>query len=228
MQSDKMGKVLRTVAVIFVGLTAAMNVLGGVGTTCAAFFTKKFPPMWKLLDYQWLYQAFVIVTVLVGLAGAWSLVKLLRGGKSVYRNALIVLIVGAVVNIIHVIASMQLRGTATPANVVMGLNLLTLVLMLVIGLPGMRERVDFTQGGGKADRITTAGLASIMAGGLILSMLMWASPSHTYQGENWVMTLLAPIVLSGGVLVAAGLGALVSTVVGLYRETEIQPGKQQT
>jgi hypothetical protein len=183
--------------------------------------------MWKLLDYQWLYQAFVIVTVLVGLAGAWSLVKLLRGGKSVYRNALIVLIVGAVVNVIHVIASTQLRGTATPANVVMGLNLLTLVLMLVIGLPGMRERVDFTKGGGKADRTTTAGLASIMAGGLILSMLMWASPSHTYQGENWVMTLLAPIVLSGGVLVAAGLGALVSTVVGLYRETEIQPGKQQ-
>lgn len=227
MQSNKTGKIWRTVAIIFVGLTAAMNVLGGVGTTCAAFFTKKFPPMWSLLDYQWLYQAFVVVTVLIGLAGAWSVTKLLRGGKSAYRNALLVLIVGAVVNTIHVFASISLRGKATPADVVLYLNLLTLVLMAVIGLPGIRENVDFTKGGGKTDRTTTGGLAAIMTGGLILSTLMWASPTHTYQGDNWVMLLATPIILGGGILVAAGLGALVSTFIKLSRETEIQTGEQQ-
>ena len=55
--NDRKGKALRTIAIIFMGLTAAMNVLGGAGTVCAAFLTKQFPPMWVFMDYQLLYQA---------------------------------------------------------------------------------------------------------------------------------------------------------------------------
>ena len=35
--NDKTSKVLRATVIIFMGLTAAMNLLGGAGTICAAF-----------------------------------------------------------------------------------------------------------------------------------------------------------------------------------------------
>lgn len=39
--NNLLGKILRITAIIFLGLSSLMNVLGGVGTTCAAFFLPK-------------------------------------------------------------------------------------------------------------------------------------------------------------------------------------------
>ena len=69
MTRDKTGNTLRTIAIVGMGLTATMNIVGGIGTVCAAFLTKDFPPMWSLLEYQWLYQVLMIVTILLGLGG---------------------------------------------------------------------------------------------------------------------------------------------------------------
>jgi hypothetical protein len=77
--NDKTGRTLRIIAIIFMGLTAAMNILGGIGTVCAAFLTKQFPPMWALLEYQWLYQSLMITTIIVGIAGVWATIVLIRG-----------------------------------------------------------------------------------------------------------------------------------------------------
>jgi len=65
------GKGLRIFAIVFMGMTAAMNILGGIGTVCAAFLTKDFPPMWVFYDYQWQYQVLMITTILIGIAGTW-------------------------------------------------------------------------------------------------------------------------------------------------------------
>jgi hypothetical protein len=43
--NSRIGKALRIIAVILMGLNAAMNLLGGIGTVCAAFLTEKYPPM---------------------------------------------------------------------------------------------------------------------------------------------------------------------------------------
>ena len=69
-----MSKTLKIVAIIFFALTASMNLLGGIGTTCAAFIDK-FSSVLGVLDYQWLYQIFVVTTVLLGIAGIWATVK---------------------------------------------------------------------------------------------------------------------------------------------------------
>jgi hypothetical protein len=66
---DHLGKTITVVAIVFMGLTAAMNILGGIGTVCAAFLTKQFPSMLELLDYQWLYQIVMIVTIAWGWRG---------------------------------------------------------------------------------------------------------------------------------------------------------------
>ena len=75
-----------------------MNLPGGIGTVCAAFLTAKYPPMWPLLDYQWLYQTLMIVTIVIGLLCIWSTIALARGGKRNYRNALILLVIGTILS----------------------------------------------------------------------------------------------------------------------------------
>jgi len=208
MQTNKSGKVWRVVAIILVGLAAAMNLLGGIGTTCAAFFTKQYPPMWAIYDYQWLYQGFVVVTVLVGLVGIWTVVKLIRGAKNAYRDAVIVLGIGSVVDIIHVIASLALLESATPINVVTGLTVLALLVMLYLGTPGMRQKVRFYRQAGPNERAAAGGMAAIVTGLITLTTPVWAGPTHMFEGINWVNLLLAPLMLAGGALLVMGVTRL--------------------
>lgn len=110
MQKNTLGKILKIVAIVFMGLTAAMNLLGGVGTVCAAFLTENFESMAPLLPYQWLYQPLMILTILTAIAGGWVTIRLIGGGERARRNALIVLIIGSVLATIHVVASLAIRG----------------------------------------------------------------------------------------------------------------------
>jgi hypothetical protein len=222
MQKDKLGRVLRTAAVIMVGLAATMNILGGIGTTCAAFLTKNFPPMWALIDYQWLYQTFVVVTVIVGLAGAWTTYCLARAGNNALQRATIVLSIGTLVGIVHVFTSLSLRGKATPADVKLYMNILALVLLLVLRMPGLRERVNFGKGAPPADRTTAAGMAAIITGLVVVTTPLWAGPSHTYMGENWVFVLQWPLILAGLGLLAAGAALLVKVGMAVYGQ-EMNP-----
>ncbi len=153
--NDTTGKVLRTVGIVFFGLTTAMNLLGGIGTSCAAFLTKQYPPYWALIkeDMQWLYQGLVITTVIIGLAGIWVIIKLIRGKKNAFRNALIVLVIGTILAGIQYYYSLQLFGKAAPANVKFFTNVITLLLFLVFLIPGIKQRVNFSKNEGGADKI---------------------------------------------------------------------------
>jgi len=209
---DTSGKVLRIVAIILMALTAAMNIIGGAGTSCAAFATAKYPPFRSILDYAWLYQGFVITSVLTGMAGVWATYALLRGKSKAYRNTLIVLVVGSLIAAAHFIASTTLRGAATPANVKMYINLFTLAVFLLLGLPGMKERVNFegNDGGGKQ---AAAGLAALVVGLVTLATPMWAGPSHTFDGINLSLAFPVALLLPGALLTLGGLGILCWTVI---------------
>lgn len=210
--NDKTGKVLRVIAIVFFALAAAMNILGGAGTSCAAFFTKQYPPMWALYDFRWLYQLLVVTTVAVGVAGIAFTVALARGGKHAFRNALILLVIGTLLAAIQYFASLALRGKAIPANMKLYANLVTLVLFLIIALPAIRQKVGFDRAGGSGKK-TGAGLASIMTGLIVLSTPMWAASSHTYLGENWVLVLQTPLSIAGGGLLLIGLILLARSVI---------------
>jgi len=205
------GKVLRVFSIIFMAMTAAMNVLGGAGTSCAAFFTKNYPPYWVLIkpvDYRWLWQSFVILTLAIGIAGIAATVGLIRGGKHAYRNALIVLVIGTILNAIHYFASMSVIGKAAPANVVFYINFLTLIIFLILAIPGIRAKVDFSRSGKNTDKMTGAGLAAMVAGTVILSTPMWVGASHVYMGSNWVDVLAWPIYVFGTILTLGGTALL--------------------
>lgn len=218
--NDTTGKVLRTVGIVFFGLTTAMNLLGGIGTSCAAFLTKQYPQFWVLIkeDMQWLYQGLVITTVIVALVGIWVLVQLIRRKKNAFRNALIVLVIGTILAGIQYYYSMQLFGKAAPANMKLYINVATLVLFLIYLIPGVKQRVNFSSNESGADKDTAAGLAAIILGVLLLTTPVWAGPSHTYQGVNWVTLLQTELNLSGILLTGGGIAILARVVINLVRQ----------
>lgn len=218
--NDRTGKVLRTVGIIFFGLTTAMNLLGGIGTTCAAFLTRDYPPYWALIkeDMQWLYQGLVVTTVILGIVGIWVTVQLARGKKNAFRNALIVLVIGTILSGIQFYYSLQLFGKATPANVKFFSNVITLILFLIFLIPSIRERVSFSKNGGIADKDTAGGLAAIMTGIILLTTPIWAGPSHMYQGENWVNLLQTPLYISGILLTGGGIALLMRVAIDIIRQ----------
>jgi hypothetical protein len=211
------GKGLKITAIVLMAMTAAMNLLGGAGTVCAAFLTKQYPPMWPLLDYQWLYQTLMITTIITGIAGIWATVKLVRGGETVFRNALIILGIGSALGLTQYIASQVIRGAATPANMKFFTNFVTLIVFLLFKLPGLKEKVDFSTP--SESKGTSGGLAAFVAGSIILSTFMWVSPSHTFMGANWVLVLEMPLLISGSILTFGGLIIFTRSLLFAMRET---------
>ena len=218
--NDRTGKTLRTVGLIFFGLTTAMNLLGGIGTTCAAFLTRDYPPYWVLIkeDMQWLYQGLVITTVLIGLVGIWVTIQLARGKKNAFRNALIVLVIGTILAGIQFYYSLQLFGKATPANMKFFSNVVTLILFLIYLIPGIRERVSFSKNNGGTDKNTAGGLAAIVVGILLLTTPVWAGPSHSFQGVNWVNLLQTELNISGILLTGGGVALLMRVFIDVFRQ----------
>jgi hypothetical protein len=206
--NDPLGKVLRIVAIIFMGLTGAMNLLGGIGTVCAAFLTKQFPPMWALLDYQWLYQTLMIVTILIGLGGIWATIRLAKGGETAYRNAVILLVIGTVVGGVHYYASMALRGSAAPANMKLYSNIFTLLLFLILKIPGIWERVGFDRPADDGVGQTAAGLTAMIIGVVVISTSLWVGSSHIFEGVNWTHVLKEFLAVSGLASIGIGVSTL--------------------
>lgn len=220
--SEKSARTWKIIAIVFMGFTAAMNILGGAGTVCAAFLTKQYPPMWVFLDYQWLYQPLMILTILTGIFCVRSTTTLIRGGKNVYRTALIVLVIGTILAGTQYFASMAIRGKGVPSNIKFYINLATLVLFLVLGLPKLKEYIDFTKPARKVDKTMAGGLAAFISGIAVLTVFIWAGPSHTYQGVNWVEVYTVPILVSGLLLTFGGFMATVWGFLKMYEETKIE------
>ena len=88
---------------------------------------------------------------------------------------------------------------------------------LVFLIPGVKQRVNFTNNEGGADKDTAGGLAAITMGVLLLTTPVWAGSSHTFQGVNWVHLLQTELNLSGILLIGGGLAILMRVVIGIIR-----------
>lgn len=199
-------KILRVLAIILLGMTAGMNLLGGAGTYCAAFsMNVGYRMAFKaILDYRWIYQIVMVLTIPTGIAGIWALVKLIRGKSDAFRVSIILLIIGTILGGTQFITSMVLRGEATPANVKFFTNIVTLAYFAVLQIPGIRKMLDESGPVDRSEKNAAGGMVSFLAGILTLTVFFWAGPSHTYFGENWVFVFEAPLVLIGAVLLLGG------------------------
>jgi hypothetical protein len=87
------------------------------------------------------------------------------------------------------------------------INILTLVLFLLLGIPGIRERVNFDRSSSDDVAQVAGGFAAIMIGLVVVSTSLWVGDTHVYEGVNWTHVLNEFLFGSG--LASMGLGFLV-------------------
>jgi hypothetical protein len=213
-------KALRGIAVTLMGLVVAITLLAGVGTTCVAFGAENFDSMVALVPYKPLYQALVIISLAVGIWGIPVTVSLVRGGQAAYRNALIVLLLGAISAGIQMGVSQSVRGGSAPINMRFFATLFVMAVFLVLRLPPAWQRVDFSQPMKGGSSGASAGSALAACGFITLATPLWAGPTHlSSTGENWIRVLQAPLMAGGSVMLLAGV-ALLLAALGQARDGE--------
>ena len=199
------GKILRTLAIILFAFATFFNLMGGIGTACVALNpTRWSPAMAKLAPYQWLYILLMIGATVISVWGIVVTIGLARGKRHAYRDALIVLALSALFAGVQTFASLALRGKGAPQNVRFYLTTFTLVVFLLLRLPPIWKLIaGFKHGGG--DAATAGGLAAFAGGLVMLTTLLWATPTHIGpDGAIWVNVLRLPLLVSGSLLAFGG------------------------
>ncbi len=201
-------KILRFLGILFMSLTAAFTILGGAGTSCAALLPTKWDSMAPLAPFQWLYILYVIVTIAIGVLGIRALVKLVKGHKDGYKAALIALIAGVLVGGLHMYTSRMLRGSSMPVDAVVYTTVLTLVLFLLIRIPPIWKGVDYSKAPRKEKKIA-AGVSSIVAGVLCLTIQYFMAGTHTWSNVNYADAFHATMILATIVCSLVGIALIV-------------------
>lgn len=187
MRNKWWAKFLRIIGIVFMSLTAVFTLMGGAGTTCVALdplgFEGKFA---GIAPYQWLWILFVLIGLVAGILGVRAVVMLIKGKKKAYTAALVSLIIGTIINAIHLVASRLLRGGSMPVDGVLYMNILTLIIFLLFRIPGIWQGVNFEKPSG--DPTTGRHAASIALGAvgvLSLTIQFLMAPTHTIGGINY-------------------------------------------
>ncbi|MFN2112620.1 MAG: hypothetical protein ACK2TT_05850 [Anaerolineales bacterium] len=179
-----MRKFLRLIGILMMGITAAVTLLGGVGTTCVALNPTNYESMKAIASLQWLYILYVLIGVALGVLGIRATIWLAKGKAGGEKSALLVLIGGVVVGGIHMATSRALRGSSMPVDGVVYITVLTLVVFLLFELPKVKGMALFEKDspdtGDKA-----GGITAIVIGLLVLGVQYWAGPTHLMDGVNY-------------------------------------------
>jgi hypothetical protein len=228
-----LGKSLRILGIVLLGITAVITLLGGIGTTCVALNAAKYDGMEAIAQYQWLYILYVILGIGIGILGIWATVLLIKGRSNAYRMALIALVSGLIIGSLHMVTSRALRGSSMPKDFIVYATALTLILFLLFRIPGIWNIVNPTGG---EDNITGlgAGAALMVSGITVLTVQWWAGPTHIINGINYAdvwHTQLAIVgwsaLLLGGALLL-GVNSLKMPGMALSKGQLVRPVSQET
>lgn len=210
-----MRKFLRFIGILFMGLTAAFTLLGGVGTTCVALNPSAYDSMKAIASYQWLYILYVLAGVAIGVLGVRSTIQLIRSKEGAEKSALVALVSGIIVGAIHMITSRALRGSSMPVDGVVYTTVLTLIIFLLLKLPGV-ARMGLYKKEGESD--AAGGLTAFAIGCMVLSVQIWAAPTHFLSGTNYADAFHNAMLITGGGFILLGLGMIASLFVSKTRE----------
>ncbi|NKQ37484.1 MAG: hypothetical protein HF973_17955 [Chloroflexi bacterium] len=205
-----LGKILRIIGIILMGLASALMILGGIGTVCIAWFPENWESLAMMAPYKLIFQTAVIFTLLAGILGFWATIKLIRRKHNGWNLAVIALLLSLATAGSKMYFSNMARGSVAPTNIRFYFSLFVLLYFLALRIPAIWDKVGFERDqpdeglGGLA-----GGAAAIVAGGLTLTVHLWAGPSHTVNGVNYVEYLHTELLVAGAVLIIFGLMPLV-------------------
>lgn len=203
---NKPNPFLRILGIVLLSLSALFTLLGGAGSSCIAFAAEKFGPKWEpFIAIKPIFQVLVIVSLAAAAYGVYALVRLIKGKRSAYFQSLAFLLVGGAASAVQYYFSLELRGKTAPNSMRLYITVLTLVVLLIMRIPGIWERTGF--GGKEGDAGSTragGGLALILCGLITLTCPLWAAPTHVIDGFNTANVLLWPLLGGGALLLLAG------------------------
>lgn len=201
-----LGKVLRIIGIVLMAITAVFTITGGAGTTCVALDATQYEGMEAIANYQWLYFFYVAAGIVIGIAGLWATIALIRAKPNAYRTAIITLVAGVVIGGIHIATSRALRGKSMPVDGVVYTTLLTLIVFLIFRIPSL-----WNQFNGSNDDDTSglgAGVAMIVSGILVLTVQYWAGPTHMISGINYADVWHTALAIVGWAATLSGAALL--------------------
>ena len=224
MRNTWWGKTLRIVGIVFMSLTAAFTLMGGAGTTCVALNPTGFGDSFAgIAPFQWLWIIFVLVGVAAGVMGVRAVVLLIKGMKNAYRCTLIALLVGTIINAIHLFASRELRGSSMPVDGVLYMNVLTLVLFLLFRIPGVWQGVNYEKPAGENKTGKQAASIALAAVGLLsLTIQFLMAPTHTIGGVNYADVWHVTLTALGATLILIGAALAVYTEMAVARHAALE------
>lgn len=219
-----MGKTLRFIGILFMGLTSALVLLAGVGTTCVALDATQYEGMEAIAQFQWLYILYVLAFVAFGIMGIRATIGLVRGKENAYRNSIIVLVLSLIVGSIHMATSRALRegGSSMPLDFTVYAVVVTLIIFLLFGIPAIKTKVDFERNGDNG-KTAAGGMTAIVMGMLVSSVQMWAGPTHIFDGVNLADAFHTQMMFGGGILFAVGLGMFIYAALKSTQVNEVAP-----
>lgn len=217
------GKVFRIAAIILLGLTAVFSLLGGIGSTCVAFAAEKFPSMAAIAPFKWLYISYVVLTIAAALYAVSATVNLVRAKPGAYRQAVLAILACLVLAAAQVISSRLLRGKSMPNDLRVYVSVLALAVFLLLRIPRIWQQsgLDIPGGGGGAG--LAAGTALFLGGVTVLTVHLWAGPTHTFNGFNFADVWHTQLSLLGWGLVAASLVFLGRELARPLHTSKLQP-----
>ena len=210
--SNKMGKFLRILGLILLGLTAFFHLMGGIGTTCVALGAEKYDSMVGIVPFKWLYQLFVVITIAIAIYAIRATVQFGKAKEGSYRQAIIILVIGLVVSLIHMIASRMLRGASMPNDARVYMNALTLIVFALFNLKKARKALGLDAPGGTDASGGGVGAAFTVMGVMALTVHLFAGPTHTWGGINYANVWHAELQIAGWGLILLGIGWIVAAV----------------
>lgn len=206
--STTFGKILRTIGIILLGLTAAFHLLGGIGTTCVALGAENYDSMVGIAPFKLLYQFFVIATIGIAIYAIRCTIAFARSKEKSYRDALLALIIGTVLTGFHVLSSQLLRGASMPNDVRLYTNILTLIVFLLFSIRPFREAMALGASSGGPVGGTGLGVAAVITGICTLTAHLWAGPTHTFNGFNYADVWHLQLTVVGWSLILLGIGLI--------------------
>jgi hypothetical protein len=199
-----LGKILRIAAIILLGLTAVFSLLGGIGSTCVAFAAEKYPSMSAIVPFKWLYILYVILTIAASLYAVRATVNLARNKPGAYRQAIIAILACLGLALAQVISSRLLRGKSMPNDLRVYVSFLALVVFLLLRIPRIWQQSGLGNPG-SGDPGLAAGAALFLSGATVLTVHLWAGPTHTFSGVNFADVWHLQLTLLGWGLIALSL-----------------------
>ena len=201
-------KILRVIAIVLMGMTAAFTLMGGAGTVCVALAAERFGETMALITpYKWLYVLFVLATLAVGVMGMRSLILLIKVRSGAYQAALVALISGVVVGVVHIAASRLIRGASMPVDAVVYTTLLTLIFFLILRIPRIWNEIGFEKTSHDTDLPRSAAAATLVLIGLLtLTVPYWAGPTHMFGGVNYADAWHTQLTIFGWGMLLLGIG----------------------